>query len=144
RCSPTSSAASSRWDVRTSAGAIDAGDVLLATNGYTNGAAPALRRRLVPIGSYIIATEPLAAADASQILPRGRMAFDSKHFLYYWRLTADRRLLFGGRAEFTRPAPETTRRAASILHAGMTRVFPQLASARVEYAWGGNVAFTRD
>jgi glycine/D-amino acid oxidase-like deaminating enzyme len=133
-----------RWTVATSAGDIDAGDVLVATNGYTNGAAPELQRRLIPIGSYIIATEPLAAADAASLLPRGRMAFDSKNFLYYWRLTADRRLLFGGRAEFSRPDPETTRRAASILRTGLARVYPQLASARIEYAWGGNVAFTRD
>ena len=72
------------------------------------------------------------------------MAFDSKHFLYYWRLTRDNRLLFGGRAEFSRPAPDTTARAASILREGMARVFPQLSGAGVEYAWGGNVAFTRD
>jgi len=139
-----SSGASARWTVTTSAGSIDAGDVLVATNGYTNGAAPELRRRLIPIGSYIIATEPLSASDAAPLLPRGRMAFDSKNFLYYWRLTADRRLLFGGRAEFARPDPDTTRRAASILHAGMTRVYPHLASARIEYAWSGNVAFTVD
>jgi glycine/D-amino acid oxidase-like deaminating enzyme len=133
-----------RWTVATSSGAIDAGDVLLATNGYTNGAAPALRRRLVPVGSYIIATEPLAAADAAALLPRRRMAFDSKNFLYYWRLTADRRLLFGGRAEFGEPSPESTRRAAAILGDALARVFPQLASAGIEYAWGGHVAFTRD
>jgi len=133
-----------RWTVVTPAAEVDAGDVLVATNGYTNGAAPSLRRRLVPIGSYIIATAPLAAADARSLLPKGRMAFDSKHFLYYWRLTGDRRLIFGGRAEFTQPTAASTRRAASILRAGLTRVFPQLASIAVEYAWGGNVAFTRD
>jgi glycine/D-amino acid oxidase-like deaminating enzyme len=72
------------------------------------------------------------------------MAFDSKNFLYYFRVTADRRLLFGGRAEFGRPDPETTRRAAAILHRGMVTVFPELAGVRVDYAWGGNVAFTRD
>ena len=72
------------------------------------------------------------------------MAFDSKHFLYYFRVTPDRRLLFGGRAEFSRPSPETTRRAAAILRRGMTTVFPELAAHRIDYAWGGNVAFTRD
>ena len=60
------------------------------------------------------------------------------------RLTGDRRLLFGGRAEFTRPNPESTRRAASILRDGLARVFPQLAAIGIDYAWGGNVAFTRD
>jgi glycine/D-amino acid oxidase-like deaminating enzyme len=132
------------WRVRTTGGEIEAGDVLMATNGYTDGASPALQRRFVPIGSYIIATEPLAESVASALLPRRRMAFDSKHFLYYFRVTPDRRLLFGGRAEFGRPDADTTRRAAAILQQGMTTVFPQLAGARIDYAWGGNVAFTRD
>ena len=137
-------ASGTRSIVTTPSAEIDAGDVLVATNGYTNGASPALQRRLVPIGSYIIGTAPLSVADAASLLPKRRMAFDSKHFLYYWRLTADRRLLFGGRAQFTPPSAKSTRRAAAILHAGLTRLFPQLASIEVEYAWGGNVAFTRD
>jgi glycine/D-amino acid oxidase-like deaminating enzyme len=132
------------WRVRTTAGDVEARDVLVATNGYTNGASPALQRRFVPIGSYIIATEPLDAGVAASLLPRRRMAFDSKHFLYYFRVTSDRRLLFGGRAEFGRPDPDTTRRAAAILRKGMTSVFPELGGARIDYAWGGNVAFTRD
>ena len=132
------------WRVRTSGGDVEARDVLVATNGYTNGASPALQRRLVPIGSYIIATEPLDEGVAVSLLPRRRMAFDSKHFLYYFRVTADRRLLFGGRAEFGRPNPDTTRRAAAILRKGMTSVFPELGGVRIDYAWGGNVAFTRD
>jgi glycine/D-amino acid oxidase-like deaminating enzyme len=138
------SRSSSRWKLVTGGGDIDAGDVLVATNGYTNGSTPALRRRLIPIGSYIIATEALPAADAAALLPRRRMVFDSKHFLYYFRLSTDNRLLFGGRAEFGTPTPETTKQASAILRRGLVRVFPQLASVRVEYAWGGNVAFTRD
>jgi glycine/D-amino acid oxidase-like deaminating enzyme len=132
------------WRVTTTHGQMDARDVLVATNGYTNGACPALQRRFVPVGSYIIATEPLSPAQADSILPRRRMAFDSKHFLYYFRVAPDRRLLFGGRAEFRPPNPETTRRAAAILRDGMTTVFPELARVRIDYAWGGNVAFTRD
>jgi len=136
--------ATSGWKLDTPAGPFDAADVLLATNAYTNGVAPALQRRFVPIGSYIIVTEPLSPADAAAILPRRRTAFDSKNFLFYFRLTADHRLLFGGRAEFSAGTPESTRRAAAILRQGLTRVFPDLASVRVEYAWGGRVAFTRD
>ena len=132
------------WRVRTTGGDVDARDVLIATNGYTNGASPALQRRFVAIGSYIIATEPLGDGQAAALLPRGRMAFDSKNFLYYFRVTTDRRLLFGGRAEFGRPNPDTTRRAAGILRKGMATVFPELADARIDYAWSGNVAFTRD
>jgi glycine/D-amino acid oxidase-like deaminating enzyme len=78
------------------------------------------------------------------VLPRGRVVFDSKNYLYYFRLTSDRRLLFGGRAEFKQPGPDTTKRAAAILKRGLVRIFPELADKRIEYAWGGNVAFTRD
>jgi glycine/D-amino acid oxidase-like deaminating enzyme len=134
----------SGWRVETSAGTVEAGDVLMATDGYTGDESPALRRRFIPIGSYIIATEPLDESVVAGLLPRRRMAFDSKNFLYYFRQTKDRRLLFGGRAEFGRPDRDTTRRAAAILRAGMTRVFPELAGVGIEYAWGGNVAFTRD
>ena len=133
-----------RWLVATGRGELEADDVLFATNGYSDRAAPALQRRLIPIGSYIIATEPLAAAQADSLLPRRRMAFDSKNFLYYFRVTSDSRLLFGGRAEFSAPGPETTRHAAAILRTGMATVFPELASARIDYAWSGHVAFTTD
>jgi glycine/D-amino acid oxidase-like deaminating enzyme len=132
------------WRVTTSGGDLLARDVLFATNGYTDRAAPALQRRLVPVGSYIIATERLAPDRAAALLPRRRMVFDSKHFLFYFRLTTDRRLLFGGRAEFSQPTAESVRRAAAILHRGMASIFPDLSSAAVEYAWGGTVAFTRD
>jgi glycine/D-amino acid oxidase-like deaminating enzyme len=132
------------WAVATGQGEIEARDVLFATNGYSDSAAPALQRRLIPIGSFIVATEPLPAAQADSLLPRRRMAFDSKNFLYYFRVTSDSRLLFGGRAEFSAPGPETTRHAAAILRTGLTTVFPELASARIDYAWSGRVAFTPD
>ena len=133
-----------RWIVATASHEIEAREVLFATNGYTDGAAPALRRRLVPIGSYIIATAPLPHGQAAAILPRGRVAFDSKHFLHYFRVTADARLLFGGRAVFTPHTAQTTARAAAILRRDMIAIFPELAGAAIDYAWGGNLAFTRD
>jgi glycine/D-amino acid oxidase-like deaminating enzyme len=133
-----------RWRLAATSGEVEAADVMIATNGYTDDAVPALQRRLVPIGSYIVATEPLAEDVAGALLPARRMAFDSKHFLYYFRLTGDRRLLFGGRAEFSTSDAGAVRRAAAALRQGMIEVFPQLAGVRVEYAWGGNVAFTRD
>jgi len=123
---------------------IEAADVLWATNGYADAATPALQRRFIPIGSYIIVTERLGLSVPARLLPRRRMAFDSKHFLYYFRLTNDNRLLFGGRAEFSRPTRESARRAADILREGMVAVFPELADTQIEFAWGGNVAFTRD
>jgi glycine/D-amino acid oxidase-like deaminating enzyme len=133
------------WRVATSDGrSLLAAQVLVATNAYTDSAAPAVRRRFVPIGSYLIATEPLDPALACAVLPKRRVAFDSKHFLFYFRVTPDRRLLFGGRAEFRAPDRQSVPRAADILYRGMRSVFPELAGTRIEYAWGGRVAFTRD
>ena len=129
------------FTVETPRGAIAARDVLLATNGYSDGLVPSIRRRIIPIGSYIIATEPLSDDRARSAIPNRRMLFDSKNFLYYWRLSSDNRMLFGGRASF---APTTIPKARNWLYAAMIRVHPQLAGIMVEHAWGGNVAFTFD
>jgi len=134
----------SGWTISTTRGNVVARDILIATNGYTDAAAPALQRRLIPIGSYIICTAPLPASVATQLLPRRRMAFDSRHFLHYFRLTADNRLLFGGRAEFSGPTLESAKRATAILKHDMLARFPVLGATPVEYAWSGHVAFTRD
>jgi glycine/D-amino acid oxidase-like deaminating enzyme len=127
--------------VETERGSIEAAAVVVATNGYTDRVAPFLRRRILPIGSYIVATEPLSEELASSVAPTGRVFFDSKHFLYYWRLTADRRLIFGGRISFL---PTNIRRTSRALVKGMLDVHPQLEGIRVEYAWGGKVGFTFD
>jgi len=132
------------WAIATGRGAIQAGELLVATNGYVGAETPWLQRRFVPIGSYIIATAPLPPSQAAALIPKRRMVFDSKHFLHYFRLTGDHRLLFGGRAEFARPKPDTIARCAGILRRDMVAVFPSLATTAIEYAWGGNVAFTRD
>ena len=132
------------WTIATSGGGFRAANVLVATNGYTDSAAPALRRRLIPIGSYIIATQPLPAGVAARVLPRRRMAFDSKYFLHYFRLTSDNRLLFGGRAEFSAPTAGSAKRAEVILQREMAAIFPELAATPIDYAWSGHVAFTRD
>ena len=128
--------ADGRLVVETDRGAILAKDVVVGTNGYTDGVVPSLRRRIIPIGSYIIATEPLPEDLAREISPKGRAFFDTKNFLYYWHVSADRRMIFGGRASFL---PTTVDRTAAILHEGMLEVHPQLAGLRVDYAWGGNV-----
>ncbi len=130
-----------RFVVETQRGAIHARDVLVATNGYTDGVAPAVRRRVIPIGSYIIASEPLPEDLARELSPKGRSFFDTKNFLYYWHVSADRRMIFGGRASFM---PTSTDHTAAILHRGLLEVHPQLAGYRIEYAWGGNVGFTQD
>lgn len=125
--------------LRTSAGPLRAGRVIVASGGYTGRATPALRRKIFPLGSYIIATAPLGAELARSLLPQGRMVFDSKHLLVYFRLTGDGRMLFGGRAAFFPEGPRTVRESARILRAAMVRVFPQLRDVQVEYAWGGTL-----
>ncbi len=132
------------WRVFTPRGPIGAQEILVATNGYTDAVAPALRRRIIPVGSYIIATEPLPVEVAAKILPQRRMTYDSKNFLAYFRLSADNRLLFGGRAEYKVSTPETTRRSVAILRRSMIEIFPELANVAIEYSWSGNVCFTPD
>ena len=133
--------ADGRFVVETERGAILARDVFVATNGYTDGIVPTLRRRVIPIGSYIIASEPLPEELARELSPKGRSFYDTKNFLYYWHLSNDRRMVFGGRASFM---PTSIDRTAAILHKGLLEVHPQLAGYRIEYAWGGNVGFTFD
>jgi glycine/D-amino acid oxidase-like deaminating enzyme len=133
--------ADGRLVVETSRGAIIARDVIVGTNGYTDGVVPSLRRRIIPIGSYIIATEPLPEELARDLSPKGRAFFDTKNFLYYWHVSEDRRMIFGGRASFL---PTSVDHTAAILHKGLLEVHPQLAGSRIEFAWGGNVGFTFD
>ena len=94
-------------------------EVLLASGAYTTSATPALRKKVIPIGSYIIATEVLPADLARELSPRNRMIYDSKHFLYYYRLTPDNRMLFGGRAAFFPESENTVRESAELLRQGM-------------------------
>jgi glycine/D-amino acid oxidase-like deaminating enzyme len=117
---------------------------VVATSGYTGPATPGLQRRIVPIGSYIIATEVLPEGLAREVSPRNRMIFDSKNFLYYFRLTPDRRMLFGGRAGFVPETTVTVRESAGILQRALAAVFPQLAGVPVDYAWGGTLDFAFD
>lgn len=125
-------------------GRIVAPEVVIATGAYTNGAAPALRRRIIPIGSFIIATEPLPERLAQELSPRNRMIFDSRHFLHYYRLTPDRRMLFGGRAAFFPATDRTIARSAAILRRDLVSVFPQLSATNIAYAWGGTLDFCFD
>jgi glycine/D-amino acid oxidase-like deaminating enzyme len=133
-----------KFRLQTSRGDATAREVLLASGAYTTEATPALRKKIIPIGSYIIATEVLPAELARELSPRNRMIYDSKHFLYYYRLTPDNRMLFGGRAAFFPETENTVRQSAEILRRGMIGVYPQLGSAKVEFVWGGTLDFTLD
>jgi glycine/D-amino acid oxidase-like deaminating enzyme len=132
------------WSVTTFRGILWAREVFVATSGYTSGVTPALQKKIVPIGSYIIVTEPLPEELATQVSPRNRMIYDSKNYLYYYRLTPDRRMLFGGRAAFFPETGNTIRSSAEILRRGMIDVYPQLRDMKVEYVWGGTLDFAFD
>ena len=130
------------WRVTTSRGATQAGDVIIATNGYTGTLTPRLRRRIVPIASHIIATEELPDDLARSLVPNGRTLSDTKRVLCYYRMSPDgKHMVFGGRARFTQADPLL---CARVLYGYMTERFPQLAGARITHGWTGNTAFTLD
>ncbi len=132
------------WALKTSKGAIWARDVFVATSGYTGSATPALQKKIIPIGSYIITTAVLPETLAHELSPRNRMIYDSKNYIYYYRLTPDRRMLFGGRAAFFPETKDSIRKSAEILRLGMIEVYPQLRETKVEYVWGGTLDFAFD
>jgi glycine/D-amino acid oxidase-like deaminating enzyme len=132
----------SGWQLRTARGTVQADEVVIATNGYTGNVTPALKRRVVPLASHIIATETLPPDLAASLIPKDRTLADTRRVLTYYRMSPDgTRVIFGGRARFT---PVTPRESAPILHRFMTERFPQLKGVRVTHAWTGNVAFTLD
>ena len=130
------------WSVETPRGTIMAGDVIIATNGYTGDITPQLKRRVVPVGSYIIATDELPPDLAATLSPKNRSIADTRRVLTYYRMSPDKkRLIFGGRAKFGHTDPVET---APILYQFMTDRYPQLKGVKITHAWTGNVAFTLD
>jgi len=127
--------------VETSQGTVAADEILVATDGYGGREMPALTRRVVPVGSYIVATPPLDETVARRLIPRGRVLSDTRRLLNYFRLSPDRRLVFGGRARFV---PGRLAGSAELLIAQMHEVFPELSGTPIEHAWGGHLGFTRD
>jgi len=128
--------------VVTTRGTIAASTVIVATNGYTGTLLPWLRRRVIPIGSYMIATEPIAPHLMAQLFPTDRVVTDTRRVVFYYRPSPDRtRVLFGGRVS----ASETdSRKTVAPLKAEMARLFPELAAVRVSRSWMGFVAYTFD
>ncbi|WP_270935626.1 NAD(P)/FAD-dependent oxidoreductase, partial [Falsiroseomonas oryzae] len=128
--------------VATSAGAVRTRHVMVATNGYTGRATPWHRRRVIPVTSCMIATEPLGTDRVQALLPKLRVYGDTKKVLYYFRPSPDgARILFGGRATLTDADP---RIGARWLHRHLVHVFPQLAGVRITHGWKGSLAFAFD
>ena len=123
-------------------GDVLARDVVIATNGYTGNLTPWLRRRVIPIGSYMIATEPLPEQLMDRLFPSNRIVSDTRKVVYYYRCSPDRRrVLFGGRVSHQETDP---RISGPKLHADMVRLFPELRETRISHSWCGFVAYTFD
>jgi glycine/D-amino acid oxidase-like deaminating enzyme len=131
-------------ELETPRGRIHADQVLLATGAYTRRPFSWHQVRIAPVGSFIIATEPLDVTVCDDLLPTRRMASDSKNLLNYFRITPDNRLLFGGRARFAMSNPQSDQKSGRLLRDAMVRTFPQLTDARIDYCWGGQVDMTLD
>jgi glycine/D-amino acid oxidase-like deaminating enzyme len=132
-----------RFFIETERGSLTADSIFVGTSGYTGNVTKKLQRKIIPIGSFIIATEPLPEKLAQELSPKSRMIFDYKHYLNYFRLW-DKRLIFGGRAAFFPETANTIRRSAEILQREMVQVYPKLKDVNVEYVWGGTLDFAFD
>ena len=128
--------------VRTLRGEIRAPQVLLASGISQVGPFGWIRRRIVPVGAFIIVTEPLPVELLDRLLPTRRMATDTKNFVNFFRVTPDNRMLFGGRARFATSNPRSDEKSGLILRQQMATVFPELANVRIDYCWGGMVDMT--
>lgn len=121
---------------------VKAGHVVMATNGYSDNLVPWLRRRVIPIGSYIIATEPLEQGVMSRLIPEQRVVTDSRQLVVYYRPSPDNtRMLFGARVSITE---SDAVKAVPALHKEMSWRFPELGNVKISHAWMGFVAYTFD
>jgi gamma-glutamylputrescine oxidase len=125
--------------VETARGTVRAQYVVLACNTWLGALAPDVSRKIMPVGTYVIATEPLDAARAAALMPARAAVCDSRFVLDYFRLSTDNRLLWGGKVSYSTFAPPNLGEA---MRRDMLKTFPQLADIKVDYAWGGFVDIT--
>ncbi len=127
--------------VTTAKGSVKARFVVTAGNAYLGRLVPSLYHRVMPVGSFIVATEPLGEARARSLIRDNDAVSNSNFIVDYYRLSADWRMLFGGRANYSGYEPKNL---FPYIQPRMLKVFPQLADVRLDYAWGGNIAITLD
>ena len=113
--------------------------VILAGDGYLDGIDAETEARVMPIDNYVLATEPIGAGRPGGLIPGGEAVSDTRFVVYYFRPTADGRLLFGGGEAYSRREPADT---AAFVRRHLLKLYPQLAGTRIDYAWGGAVAIT--
>jgi len=128
-----------RGRVRTAGGTVRAEHILVACNGYLDGLVPEADRRIFPINNYIIVTEPMGDNRAAQVNRDDVCVSDTKFVLNYYRLTPDKRMLWGGGESYGKRFP---RDLTGLVRAKMLEVYPDLADLRVDYVWGGTLAIT--
>lgn len=131
----------SEYILYTQNGKVKADHVIVATNGYTTNITPKLRSSIVPRDTYVIATEILPESFAKQLLPTFKSVSDTMPLKYYFRLTPDNRMLFGGSVDEEGIGSEAKYQQ---IHGNMLTVFPQLKEYSIEFKWGGKVAMTAD
>ena len=132
----------SGFQLTTARGGLKVRDIIVATSGYTGPLTPWQQRRVIPIGSYMIATEALAPEVMARLIPRDRVVSDSRKLVYYYRASPDRsRILFGGRVSLKETDP---RASAPKLHGELCAIFPELAETRISHSWMGFVGYSFD
>ncbi len=130
------------FSVQTTGGTLRAGDVIITTNGYTRNTVPFLRRRVIPIASYMIATEPLGPDRVKSMIPNGRMIVETRSQHCYYRPSPDgERILLGGRAALSHIDPA---KSAIKLRSLLVGLFPELETMRVSHSWLGTLGFSQD
>ena len=131
-----------KFELTTTEGGFVAQEVIIATNGYTGKLTPWLRRRVIPIGSYMIATEPINPDLMNELMPKKRVVSDTRKVVYYYRPSPDgTRIIFGGRVT---SGDSNLHKSGSLLRKELIRIFPQLSNIKISHSWMGFVAYTFD
>nr|WP_186049816.1 FAD-binding oxidoreductase [Burkholderia gladioli] len=133
-----------RHVITSTRGTLVAERVLIATGASQHGPFGWFRRRIAPVGSFIVVTEPLPEKQLRRLFPHRRAYVTSRQIGNYFRVTPDDRLLFGGRARFAMSSPRSDAKSGAVLRAGLAGYFPELAGVRLDYCWGGLVDITAD
>ncbi len=131
--------------LQTSRGSVTAANVVMATGAYTTQNFTWFRRRIIAVGSFLIATRPLTDTEVAAVMPGNRTCVNTMNIGNYWRLAPDNRLIFGGRARFSATSDQRSdEKSGAILRESMERIFPQLKGVEIDYCWGGLVDMTAD
>lgn len=129
----------------TSRGTVTADNVILATGAYTTDSFSYFRKRIIPVGSFIIATRPLTESEIAATMPGNRTYVTSMNIGNYFRLAPDNRMIFGGRARFSTTSDQRSdNQSGAILRTNLVKMFPHLANVEIDYCWGGLVDMTQD